>query len=187
MHDVVDLATGSVVSTPGSAAPTASERASRLQRRGFPIDLLGTPSHRLSPKYPYQASPEGYLDAYAGDWSAGNDQIWWRLPATFDNDHPTVNAIFSGVAAGARVLTLDVEVWPYAGRTGTIVVFVGDTQAQIPVSSPTARTIDVSFTHDSSDPFTAMVELRQGVYDFVVHEVTLRSPGIVVTQQPPRA
>ena len=91
------------------------------------------------------------------------------------------------IAAGPRVLTIDVEVWPYAGRTGTIVVFVGDTQAQIPVSSPTARTIDVSFTHDSSDPFTAMVELRQGVYDFVVHEVTLRSPGIVVTQQPPRA
>ena len=42
----------------------------------------------------------------------------------------------------------------------------------------------MAFTHDGSDPFTAMVVLRQGIYDFVVHAVTLGSPGIVVTQQP---
>jgi hypothetical protein len=165
VHDAVDLATGKVVSTLGG------------------LGVFGSPSHRLSPQVPYQASPEGWLDAFDGTYSAGGNQIWWRLPATFDNYTATCNATFAGVAAGARVLSLSVEVWPFDGRTGTIVIFVGETQAEIPVSTPTARTIDVAFTHDGSDPFTAMVVVRQGIYDFVVHSVTLGSPGIVVTQQ----
>jgi hypothetical protein len=45
----------------------------------------------------------------------------------------------------------------------------------------------VAFTHDGSDGFTAMVVVRQGIYDFVVHSVRLGSPGIVVTTQPPTA
>jgi hypothetical protein len=73
------------------------------------------------------------------------------------------------VTAGARLLSVTVEVWPFTGRTGTIVIFVGDAQAEIPVTTSAARTIDVAFTHDGSDPFSAMVVLRQGIYDFVVH------------------
>jgi hypothetical protein len=186
VHDAVDLATGTVVSTPDGAPPTQADRLARLGRLGFPGDLgvFGSPSHRLSPQVPYQASPGGWLDAYEGSYSAGNDEIWWRLPATFDNYTATCNATFAGVAAGARLLSVTVEVWPFTGRTGTIVIFVGDAQAEIPVSASAARTIDVAFTHDGSDPFTAMVVLRQGIYDFVVHAVTLGSPGIVVTQQP---
>lgn len=136
---------------------------------------------------PHQASPEGWLDAYEGTYSAGNDEIGWRLPATFDNYTATCNATFRGVAAGARLLSLTVEAWPFAGRTGSIVIFVGETQVEIPVSTSTTRTIDVAFTHDGSDPLTAMVVVRQGIYDFVVHSVSLGLPGIVVTQQPPTA
>lgn len=183
-HDAVDLATGRVVSTPGNEGPAPEDRLARLRHVGFSGDLsvFGSPSHRLRPQVPYQASPEGWLDAYEGTYSAGNDEIWWRLPATFDNYTATCNATFRGVAAGARLLSLSVEVWPFTGRTGSIVIFVGATQAEIPVSSPTARTIDVAFTHDGSDPLTAMVVVRQGIYDFVVHSVSLGSPGIVVTQ-----
>ncbi len=189
VHDTVDLATGKVVSTPGGVPPAAEDRLARLRHLGFHGDfgVFGSPSHRLSPQVPYQASPEGWLDAFEGTYSAGNDQIWWRLPATFDNYTATCNATFRGVAAGARLLSLSVEVWPFTGRTGSIVVFVRDTQAEIQVSAPTARTIDVAFTHDGSDPFTAMVVLRQGIYDFVVNSVSLGSPGIVVTPQPPLA
>jgi hypothetical protein len=185
VHDVVDLATGNVVSTSGSGVPSHEARLARLQHVGFPGDLsvFGPASHRLTPKAPYQASPEGWLDSFAGDWSSANDQIWWRLPATFANYFATCNASFRGVAAGPRLLTANVEVWPFTGRTGTIVVFVGQTQAEIPVSTNTARTIDVSFTHDGSDEFTAMIVLRQGIYDFVVHSVTLGSPGILVTEE----
>ena len=189
VHDAVDVATGKVVTTPGGGAPTPEDRLAKLRRLGFrgDVNVFGTPSHRLTPRAPYQASPEGWLDAYDGDYSAGNDQIWWRLPATFDNYKATCNATFGGVAAGPRLLSVNVEVWPFTGRTGTIVIFVGDAQAEIPVSGSTARTIDVAFTHDGSDPFTAMVVLRQGIYDFVVHSVTLGSPGIVVTTQQPTA
>jgi len=189
VHDAVDLATGQVVSTPYDDVPTPQERLARLRHLGFPGDLgvFGSPSHRLSPKVPYQASPEGWLDAYDGTYSAGNDEIWWRLPATFDNFTATCNATFRGVAAGSRLLSVSVEVWPYGGRSGSIVIFVGQTQAEIPVSTSAARTIDVAFTHDGSDPFTAMVVVRQGIYDFVVHAVTLGSPGILVTTEPATA
>jgi hypothetical protein len=189
VHDAVDLATGRVVSTSVGTRPEPEDRLARLQHLGFPgdISVFGSPSHRLSPKVPYQPSPEGWLDAYEGSYSAGNDEIWWRLPATFDNYTATCNASFRGVAAGARLLSLYVEVWPFTGRTGTIVIFVGDTQAEIPVSASTARTIDVAFTHDGSDVFTAMIVLREGIYDFVVHSVSLGSPWIVVTQPQPTA
>jgi hypothetical protein len=189
VHDVVDLGTGRVVSTVTDADPVPADRLARLGHLGFPGDIgvFGSPSHRLSPRVPYQASPEGWLDAFEGSYSAGNDEIWWRLPATFDNYTATCNAIFRGVAAGSRLLSVSVEAWPFTGRTGSIVIFVGNDQAEIPVSTPTARTIDVAYTHDGSDSFTAMVVLRQGIYDFVVHSVTLGSPGIVVTQQQPTA
>jgi hypothetical protein len=174
VHDAVDLATGRVVSRP--------------HRVGLgDVNVFGTPSHRLTPRTPYQASPEGYIDAFDGTYSAGNDTIWWRVPATFDNFHATCNATFLGVAAGPRVLSVNVEVWPYTGRTGHIVIFVGQTEVAIPVSTPTARTIDVSFTHDDSDVFTAMIVLQQGIIDFVVHSITLGSPGIVVTGEQPTA
>lgn len=189
VHDVVDLATGRVFSTPDGVVPAPGDRLARLGHLGFPSDIsvFGSPSHRLSPQVPYQASPEGWLDAYEGTYAAGNDEIWWRLPPTFDNYTATCNATFRGVAAGARLLSLTVEAWPFAGRTGWIVIFVGHAQAEIPVSTSTARTIDVAFTHDGSDPFTAMVLLRRGIYDFVVRSVSLGSPGIVVTPQPPTA
>lgn len=189
VHDAVDLATGRVVSTHGSEGLMPEDRLARLRHVGFTgdINVFGSPSHRLSPQVPYQASPQGWLDAYDGSYSAGNDEIWWRLPATFDNYTATCNATFRGVAAGARLLSLSVEAWPFAGRTGSIVIFVGDAPAQIPVGTPTARTIDVAFTHDGSDPLVAMILVRQGIYDFVVHSVNLGSPGIVVTQQPPTA
>jgi hypothetical protein len=189
VHDAVDLTTGRVVSTPGDAHPTPEDRLARLRHLGFPGDLgvFGLQSHRLTAQVPYQAAPEGWLDAYEGTYSAGINEIWWRLPATFDNYHATCNATFRGVASGPRLLSLSVEVWPFTGRTGTIVVFVGQTQAEIPVGTSAARTIDVAFTHDGSDEFTAMIVLRPGIYDFVVHAVSLGSPGIVVTEQPPLA
>jgi hypothetical protein len=49
-----------------------------------------------------------------------------------------------------------------------------------------AVTVEV-WPFTGSGSFTAMVVLRQGIYDFVVHSVTLGSPGIVVTQQQPTA
>jgi hypothetical protein len=188
VHDVVDLTSGTVITLLAGGVPAPEERVERLGRIGFPgnVDVFGAPSHRLSPQVPYQPSPEGWLDAFEGTWSASTDnEIWWRLPATFDNYKATVNATFRGVAAGPRVLSLGVEVWPLPGRTGTIVVFVEQTHAEIPVATSASRTIDVAFTHDGSDSFTAMVVLRPGIYDFVVHSVTLRSPGIVVTQPQP--
>lgn len=189
VHDAVDLASGAMVSTVTDARPTHEARLSTLQHLGFPgnIDVFGTPSHRLTPRAPYQASPEGYLYAFACDWDTGNEQLSWRVPATFDNYKATCNASFSGVAAGARLLSIDVEVWPYTGRTGKVVVFVEQTQVTIPVSVASARTIDVSFTHDGSPEFEAMIVLQQGIIDFVVHSVTLGSPGIVVTTQQPTA
>ena len=93
VHDAVDLAGDRVVSTPSEGGPAPADRLAQLRHLGFPGDLsvFGSPSHRLSARVPYQASPEGWLDAYEGSYAAGNDEIAIRqittLALSFDHRH----------------------------------------------------------------------------------------------------
>ena len=86
-HDAVDLASGRIETTPAVALPTPAERLKRLSHLGFEADpsLFGNPTYRLTPQSPYQPTPEAWLDAFDGTYSAGPgvDQIWWRLPSSF--------------------------------------------------------------------------------------------------------
>src|SRR5262245_45632492 len=65
MHHVVDLNTGRIVSTKGTGFPSTKVRLQRLAGLGFrlPDSIFGSPLFRLSPRRPYQASPEAWLHA----------------------------------------------------------------------------------------------------------------------------
>ena len=79
-------------------------------RYGATAAVFGTASHRLSPQAPYQADPGAWVDAFEGSWGAGpgNDQVWWRLPATFPTEFMSgVNLNFQGVGQGARIAPHD--------------------------------------------------------------------------------
>jgi hypothetical protein len=62
-HHVADAATGELLTTQLPQPITPLSRLERLSRLGhqFDVPILGAPTHRLTPRYPYQASPRGGL------------------------------------------------------------------------------------------------------------------------------
>lgn len=171
IHDVADPASGRLSSYPVPGALRAATRAARIRRLGYgaAATIFGTASHRLSPQAPYQARPAAWVDAFEGTWGAGpgNDQVWWRLPATFPTEFMSgVNLSFRGVGRGARLLSLTVQTWPYAGMTGAVVIDIGALRTEIPVSVAAEHVIDIVFVHGGGF-MDARIFWRPGMIDFV--------------------
>jgi hypothetical protein len=188
MHDTIGMAAGKIDSVSAARAPTVALRAKRLAAFGFRLNpaIFGTPTHRLTPQAPYHATPEAWLDAFEGLYMAGPgaDQIWWRLPFSFiDQYWPACNFIFRGLAAGPAVLSLSFDVWPVSGKTGYVVVDIGDERTQIAVAAPAVRIVDIGFMHEGGD-VDARVFFRPGIYDFVFRSAALLTGGIVITPPP---
>jgi len=138
--------------------------------------------HRLTPRAPYQASPEAWLDAFEGIYSTGPgaDQIWWRLPSHFATEFtPTTNFTFRGVPSGPALVSLVVEAWPFGSRTGEPVIDIGAHRTEFAISTAVSRTIDIGFVHDGGDPMDVGVLLRAGLIDFVFHSIALGA-GLIV-------
>lgn len=189
VHDAVDLASGRIHTTPMKGLPSAKTRVRRLVSVGFTADgsIFTGRRYRLTPQRPFRAAPESWLDAffspsvsiddtYLFSYSAatGVDFMWWRVPPSFPDFWATCNCSFSGLRAGPAVMTLSFEVWPHVGATGKVVIYIGAHIAEIEITEPAARTVDIGFEHDGDPVLTAMVLLRQGIYDFVFRSVTLR-------------
>lgn len=171
IHDVADPASGLVNSFPIPGALSASTRAARIRQLGFgaTASVFGTASHRLSPQAPYQANPRAWVDAVDADWSTGpgNDQVWWRLPATFPTEFMSgINLNFQGVGQGARLLSLVVQTWPYTGMTGVVVIDIGALRTEIPVSVTAEHVIDIAVVHGGGF-MDARIFWRPGIFDFV--------------------
>ena len=154
--------------------------------------MFGAPTHRLTARAPYQASPEAWLDAadsfvYSSGPAPDSDRIWWRLPATFETEFMSgVNFNFMGSPAEPAVLSLTFEAYPYQGLTGTVVIDIGPRRTEIPISATVERTVDIGFVHDGQDPVDARVFWRPGLIDFVFRSVTLGG-GIIVLDPGPLA
>jgi hypothetical protein len=61
VHHVADAATGKVLTTQLDRPVTPLSRAERLSQLGQQFHPFWPPTHRLTPKQPYQASPEGFI------------------------------------------------------------------------------------------------------------------------------
>jgi hypothetical protein len=63
VHHVADAATGKLLTTRLRRPVAPLSRAARLSRLGHQFDpsTFGTPTYRLTPRYPYQGSPLGFL------------------------------------------------------------------------------------------------------------------------------
>jgi hypothetical protein len=187
LHDAVDLAGGTVDTTQVEGAPSPEARAGRLAALGIAAAaaLLAQPTHHLTPQVPYQAAPEGWLDAF-GDpaplevYTAGPDDpiVWWRLPRFFDTEFMAgINFLLRDPPMGSAVLSLEFEAFPHQGATGVVVVDIGAQRTEIPVSAPVAHTVDIGITQ-TADPVDARVFWRPGIFDFVFRSVSLASGAI---------
>lgn len=203
VHDVVDLASGSVDTKPIKRSPSAKARMQRLIDVGFVPRPLIFPRrrYRLTPRRPYRAAPQAWLDAFFNsavgaarpddffgvyEPDPGVDQIWWRVPPSFGDFEfwATCNLSFAGLGAGQAVMTLNFEVWPYQGG-GTVVIDVAAQRVEIPITGSAALSVDIGFVHNGDPLLVAMVLLRPGIYDFVFHSVELRSDRVVIHPPPP--
>lgn len=171
IHHVADPASGTLRSfaVPGTLAATT--RAARIRGLGYgaSASIFGPASHRLSPQAPYQANPKAWVDAFEGTWGAGpgDDQVWWRLPATFPTEFMSgINLNFQGVGQGARLVSLTVQTWPYAGMTGTVVIDIGALRTEIPISVVAERIIDIAVVHGGGGMDTRIF-WRPGMVDFI--------------------
>jgi hypothetical protein len=188
VHDAVDIASGRIHTTPMKGSPSAKTRVQRLMSVGFSADasIFTGRRYRLTPQRPYQVTPLAWLDAFFDprepiddtfivySTGAGVDYIWWRVPPSFPQFWATCNFSFTGLRAGRGVMTLSFEVWPYQGTTGKVVIFIGAQTTEIQITEPAARTVDIGFVHDGGPVLQTMVLLRQGIFDFVFHSVSLR-------------
>jgi hypothetical protein len=64
VHHVADAATGRLLTTKLDRPPTPISRAERLSQLGYRFypPIFGAPTHRLTPRHPYQTSPQGFVD-----------------------------------------------------------------------------------------------------------------------------
>jgi hypothetical protein len=96
-----------------------------------------------------------------------------------------VNFNFMDYPAEPAVLSLHFDAYPYQGLTGTVVIDIGATRKEIPISVTVSRTVDIGFVHDGQNPVDARVFWRPGLIDFVFQSVTLGG-GLIVLDPGPR-
>jgi hypothetical protein len=155
VHHVADLRSGKVETVPLDRPLAPLSRAERLARVGFDvgdISIFGGPSYRLTPRRPYQPSPEAHLIASFPDaFSADDDAITWQPPPdgggtiaprgmrfSFDRS-PDQRSLFSVALSGYA--------WP--GTTGFVRLtgYQGAAVVRFPISDTfAAHTLDVSFS-----------------------------------------
>jgi hypothetical protein len=88
VHHVADLDSGEIQTTPLDRPVTPLSRAERLSRLGHQFDttIFDGPEYRLTPRRPYQPSPEAWLEVSKPDYYAATtgDLLWWEPPRDLD-------------------------------------------------------------------------------------------------------
>jgi hypothetical protein len=191
LHDTIDLASGRIFSTRIARPLTAAERVERLARFGFKANpsIFAKPTHRLTPRAPYQSAPEANTFVSSGpkfqvfSYSTSDPptgQIWWRMPATFETEFMSgINFFFINVPPGPIVWSLVFQAYPYQGRTGVVVIeMIGHPRREIAISMIEERTVDIGLVHNSANLDTR-VFWRPGFIDFVFYSVSV-GRGLIV-------
>jgi hypothetical protein len=128
MHHVADAATGKLLTTQLRRPVTPLSRAQRLSRLGHQFDpsIFGTPTYRLTPKHPYQASPTGFLGfSWARSVSAYSDEpegyAFWSVSEDLTSDKiGTMDALVFDPPQGRCLLTLQLGTFNVPGEVGRI-------------------------------------------------------------------
>jgi hypothetical protein len=189
VHHVADAATGKLFTTQLDRPITPLSRADRLSQLGHRFDpvVFGTPTHRLTPRHPYQASPQGFLDfQFTSVMSSFNDDPNGRADWLLEDIVPPstagrMDALLLDAPAGRCFLTLLLGASTLPGQVGHIRIEVRGKPAEnaplivafdIPAQGDdfTEHTFDLSFGSEPTVPPTrwvAMILERGSGLDFV--------------------
>ena len=129
VHHVADAATGKVLTTQLDHPVSPVSRAQRLSQLGdqFDFSIFGTPTHRLTPQRPYQASPMGYLRFFGarevsslGDLQPEGHAVWGVPNVVIGEAVGSMEALVFDPPQGRCLLTLFFAATKLPGQTGTI-------------------------------------------------------------------
>ena len=190
VHHVADLGSGEVRTTALDRPVTPLSRAARLGGLGHAVDssIFGGPRYTLTPRRPYQASPEAYLVAWDPEvYLPFDDTIVWELPRDYQRaplygmdfyltDTPRVLATASVVMSG--------KAWP--GLTGQVLVTAlrGPVSIQIPIGDGYAtHTLDLVVP--SGGPLDLEIDLviGAGVETLTFHSMSFGPSWPVLTTE----
>jgi hypothetical protein len=148
VHHVADAATGKLLTTQLDRPLTPLSRAERLSRLGpqFYPPIFGAPTHRLSPRHPYQASPQGFVDfawtsfmsSYSGDPDGRAD---WLLQDIVPPWTGRMDALLLDAPAGRCLLTLLLGAASLPGQVGHIRIEVRGQPAE---NAPLIASFDIA-------------------------------------------
>jgi hypothetical protein len=139
VHHVADAETGKLLTTRLDRPVTPLSRAERLSRVIYP------PTHRLTPRHPYQASPQGFVDfsftsavsSYVDDPTGRAD---WLLQYIVPPWTGRMDALLLDAPAGRCLLTLLLGAASLPGQVGHIRIEVKGQPAE---NAPLIASFDI--------------------------------------------
>jgi len=152
VHHVADAATGKLLTTQLDRPIRPLSRAERLSRLGHQFNpvIFGRPTHRLTPRHPYQASPQGFLDfqftslisSYTDD---PNGRADWLLEHIVPPSTGRMDALLLDAPAGRCLLTLLLRASTLPGQVGHIRIEVRGMPAE---NAPLITSFDITAQGD---------------------------------------
>jgi hypothetical protein len=127
VHHAAEAVTGNLLTTQLDRPVTLLLRAEKLSQLGhqFYPPIFGAPTHRLTPRHPYQPSPQGFLDfAWTSVTSSYNDdpngRADWLLQDIVPPWTGRMDALLLDAPAGRCLLTLLLGAASKPGQVGHI-------------------------------------------------------------------
>jgi hypothetical protein len=170
-HHVADLSTGELSSTVLERPLTPRSRAERLS----PLSdfsgprPFGGPSYQLSPRMPYQSSPQAYVIAGSlNGYDAYSDSIDWAFPRDVPGPFLPggLEATFAVSPDEQSLISIDLSAAAYRGEVGHVRVVVGASPStiEVPISDSFAsQTIDLVFFPLGGRETDVFVQFKPGL------------------------
>ena len=186
VHHVADLASG-VVHTAESDRPIGPvTRVERLAGVGHAGDTaFGGPRYLLTPRRPYQASPEASLIAAGCSYSTTDDVVIWQPPSGADRSELALRVFFSRSPDGRSVVSLLLSGSSWPGATGHVTI--RDSQSAGSLTVPIAGTfaehlVDFTFVPLAGRLADVMLTIEPGVRMLTFRSIGFGLQPIVATQ-----
>jgi hypothetical protein len=156
IHHIADLDSGEILTTPLDRPITPLSRAERFAQLGHPFDpgVVGWPSYRLTPRHPYQSSPEAWLWAFhCYSCSSGADFFAWEFRPDI-GPVGSVTFFFAAAPAPRAIASISLFTQPVFDKLDQLWVGVQGVPGpiEVPLEDWAAYTVDVTFVPPSGQP-----------------------------------
>jgi hypothetical protein len=189
VHHVADLNSGKILTFPLNRPVTPLSRAERMSRLGplFDTSIFGGPSYKLSPKMPYQPSPEAWLSAERPDFYwADYDAIVWQPPQN-SGVQPAprgMHFFFEASPEWRSVVSISLSGKAWPGTTGHVRMdhtWSIAPSVQIPIGDTFAEhTIDLTFVPPQPLPRSEFdLWVLAGVEKLIFHSIRFTAQPVL--------